>query len=75
MAAFQAGDVAKAREIQLKYLELINALFCEVNPIPVKEAMNLMGLEVGPCRLPLYPMSDAGRDALRARLADCGLVK
>ena len=47
------GDFAGARELQLKYLELINALFCDVNPIPVKEAMNLLGKDVGSCRLPL----------------------
>lgn len=72
---FFDGNVKESLALQLKYLPLCHALFSDVNPIPVKEAMNLMGLEVGPCRLPLYPMSDAGRDALRARLADCGLVK
>ena len=61
VAAFAAGDVARARAIQLKYLNLINALFCEVNPIPVKEAMNQLGMEVGGYRLPLCEISQAGR--------------
>ena len=62
VAAYQAGDVAKAREIQLEYLDLINALFCEVNPIPVKEAMNQLGMGVGGYRLPLCEISDSGRE-------------
>lgn len=69
------GDLAKAMELQIRYLGLINDLFIEVNPIPVKEAMNLMGMNVGPCRLPLYEMADNNRDALRAELAKHGLVK
>ena len=68
VAAFAAGDVAKAREIQLKYLELINALFCEVNPIPVKEAMNQLGMGVGGYRLPLCEISEAGRERVRRAL-------
>jgi 4-hydroxy-tetrahydrodipicolinate synthase len=69
------GDLAKAMELQIRYLGLINDLFIEVNPIPVKEAMNLMGMNVGPCRLPLYEMADNNRDALRAELVKHGLVK
>ena len=68
MAAFAAGDIAKAREMQLKYLDLINALFCEVNPIPVKEAMNQMGMNVGGYRLPLCEISESGREAVRRAL-------
>ncbi len=68
VAAYQAGDVAKARAIQLEYLELINALFCEVNPIPVKEAMNQLGMGVGGYRLPLCEISDAGRETVRRAL-------
>ena len=64
-SAFASGDIAKAREIQLKYLELIGALFCEVNPIPVKEAMNQMGMEVGGYRLPLCEISSEGRERVR----------
>ncbi len=69
------GKVKESLALQLKYLPLCHALFSDVNPIPVKEAMNLMGRDVGPCRLPLYPMTDAAREHLRAELAACGLVK
>ncbi len=51
------NDFKKAGELQLKYLELINSLFCEVNPIPVKEAMNQLGMPAGACRMPLTKMS------------------
>ena len=68
VAAFAAGDVAAARAMQLKYLELINALFCEVNPIPVKEAMNQLGMNVGGYRLPLCGISETGRETVRRAL-------
>ena len=68
VAAFAAGDVDKARRIQLEYLDLINALFCEVNPIPVKEAMNQMGMGVGGYRLPLCEISEGGRETVRRAL-------
>ena len=68
VAAFAAGDVAAARAMQLRYLELINALFCEVNPIPIKEAMNQLGMNVGGYRLPLCEISDAGRETVRRAL-------
>ena len=68
VAAYQAGDVAKARHIQLQYLDLINALFCEVNPIPVKEAMNQLGMGVGGYRLPLCEISPSGRETVRRAL-------
>ncbi|MBQ2989758.1 MAG: 4-hydroxy-tetrahydrodipicolinate synthase [Clostridia bacterium] len=68
VAAFAAGDVAKARRIQLEYLDLINALFCEVNPIPVKEAMNQLGMNVGGYRLPLCEISESGRETVRRAL-------
>ena len=68
VAAFAAGDVATARAMQLRYLELINALFCEVNLIPIKEAMNQLGMNVGGYRLPLCEISDAGRETVRRAL-------
>ena len=68
VAAYQAGDVNKARAIQLEYLDLIGALFCEVNPIPVKEAMNQLGMGVGGYRLPLCEISDSGRETVRRAL-------
>ncbi len=64
--AYLSGNVLLAKEIQLKYLEFINALFIETNPIPIKEAMNIMGMGVGKYRLPLYEM-EAGT---RAHLID-----
>ena len=63
-AAWFAGDAQKAREMQLKYLDLINALFIEVNPIPIKEAMNLRGMDVGGYRLPLCEMDPANKAKL-----------
>ena len=69
-----AGDYAGGLALQLEWLDLCNDLFCDVNPIPVKEAMNMMGMGVGPCRLPLCEMSEANRAKLRATLARHGLV-
>ena len=63
-----AGDYRRAAQLQLKYLDLINALFIEVNPIPVKEAMNLKGMGVGGYRLPLMEMDPANREKLRAAM-------
>ena len=72
---FLDGNIEKARELQLKYLELINDLFCEVNPTPVKEAMNMMGMEVGECRLPLVRPTESNRNKLYNSLKKHGLVK
>ena len=72
---FINGDAKKSLEIQNKYLSLINTLFIDVNPIPVKEAMNLLGYEVGGYRKPLTPMSDAHREILRKELINVGLLK
>ena len=55
--AYLNGDTEKARKMQLKLMPLVGALFAEVNPIPVKKAMNLMGLDVGPLRAPMFEMS------------------
>lgn len=67
------GDTAGATEMQLKAIPLINALFCEVNPIPVKEAMNLMGMNVGPLRMPLTEMEPANKELLAKAMKDFGL--
>lgn len=67
------GRHDKAVAAQLKYLELINALFIEVNPIPVKEAMNLMGLKAGAYRMPLYPMAPENRAKLIKIMRAAGL--
>ena len=63
-ASFFRGDVETSRRMQLEALPLINALFCEVNPIPVKAAMNLMEKEVGPMRLPLTTMEEQNQERL-----------
>ena len=70
---FMEGDLAGAARLQLEAVPLINALFCEVNPIPVKEAMNMMGEEVGPFRKPLVDMEPANRDRLRRELVNYGI--
>ena len=70
---FFAGDVAGAAALQCKYLPLINALFCEVNPIPVKAAMAAMGFCENSLRLPLTPMEDAHRQVLLACMRDQGV--
>lgn len=67
------GDVAGSRDIQLKYLHLINALFCEVNPIPVKTALNLMGFKAGSFRMPLTDMEAANVERLRRELNNCNI--
>ena len=68
VVSFLEGDRAKALDLQLKLLDLINALFIEVNPIPVKEAMNMLGMEVGGYRLPLEEMSDEHKAVLREKI-------
>lgn len=68
------GDYNKALKLQLKYLSVINALFCEVNPIPVKTALNLMGFDVGPLRMPLCEMEDTNLNKLRSELEKAGLI-
>ena len=67
------GDVRGSMELQLKAIPLIDQLFCEVNPIPVKAGMNLMGFEVGPLRMPLTEMEDAHKENLKAAMKDFGI--
>ena len=62
--AYLEGDTDLAREMQLKFLDFINALFIETNPIPIKEAMNIMNMNVGKYRLPLYEMDGEAREYL-----------
>ena len=68
------GNVEKAKDMQLEALDLIHALFCEVNPIPVKAAMNLMGKEVGSLRAPLTEMEDANKERLRKAMQEYGIL-
>lgn len=67
------GDVRGSMELQLKAVPLIDQLFCEVNPIPVKAGMNLMGFEVGPLRMPMTEMEDAHKENLKAAMKDFGI--
>jgi 4-hydroxy-tetrahydrodipicolinate synthase len=71
---FLDGNVKKACELQLHMKPLIDALFCETNPIPVKTAMNLMGMEVGPLRLPLIDMYENNLETLKQRMREYGLI-
>ena len=71
---FFKGDIEGSRRLQLKALPLIDALFCEVNPIPVKAALNLMGKEVGAPRLPLTVMESANQEKLKSELIQFGLL-
>lgn len=68
------GDTEKAMLIQRKLLPMVDALFCDVNPIPVKNAMNMLGKEVGPLRLPLCDMDEAHTELMRKTLKDFGLL-
>ena len=70
---FFAGDIAGSRDMQLGALPLVEKLFCEVNPIPVKKACNLMGMEVGPLRMPLTEMTDENAAKLAAEMTKFGL--
>lgn len=69
-----SGNLEAARALQLDTLPLVNALFCEVSPIPVKVAMNLMGMNVGPTRRPLSPMEPANVERLKKAMADLNLI-
>ena len=69
------GDYKNASKMQMEALDLINSLFCEVNPIPVKEGMNLLGFNAGYTRLPLYEMAPENVERLRKSMENYGLIK
>ena len=73
--SFFKGDIETARKIQLEGLPLVDALFSEVNPIPVKKALNLMGMEVGPLRSPLCEMGETNAAKLAEVMKNYGLLK
>lgn len=73
-ASYFAGDVKRSAKLQLEVIPLVTELFCEVNPIPVKAAMNLMGKEVGPLRMPLTEMDPQNQARLKAAMEAYGLV-
>ena len=74
VASYLEGDVKKSCELQVKYIPLIKALFSEVNPIPVKKAMNLMGMEVGSLRLPLTEMEEEHAKKLAEEMKKAGIT-
>lgn len=71
---YLSGDTEGSCKMQLDAIPMCNALFCEVNPIPVKAALNMMGKEVGPLRAPLTEMEDAHKEVLRKAMTDFGLL-
>ncbi len=73
-AAFRAGDLAGARKLQFETEELFECLFSEVNPIPVKKAVNLMGFEAGPLRLPLTEMTPAKAQKMEEAMKKLGIL-
>ena len=72
--AYLNGDTATATKLQLEAIAVIGALFCEVNPIPVKAAMNMLGYKAGPVRAPLTELSDAHKELLEKALKDYGVL-
>lgn len=72
--AYFRGDVTKSAQMQIEAIPLVNALFCEVNPIPVKAAMNLMGKQTGPMRMPLTEMEEKNQQVLKAEMEAYGLL-
>jgi len=70
---YQEGDMAGSRDLQLRMIPLIEALFCEVSPIPVKAGMNMMGKECGPLRAPMTEMEPQNQERLRKAMQDAGL--
>lgn len=73
-AKYFAGETAESARLQLEAIELVGALFSEVNPIPVKKAMNLMGMEAGPLRRPLTEMEEANAAKLEQAMRNYGLL-
>ena len=70
----QKGDFSAAAKLQIEVMPLIDALFSDVNPIPVKEALTLTGFDAGPLRLPLYHLSEKRREVLRGVLKNYKLI-
>ena len=73
-ASYFAGDGKTSAALQLQAIPLIQALFCEVNPIPVKAALNLMGKNVGPMRMPLTEMEPQNQERLKEAMKAYGIL-
>ena len=74
-AKFEEGKIEEARQLQFNALELVDALFCEVNPVPVKHALNLQGWDMGPLRMPLCEMEDAKLERLKNAMIQYGILE
>lgn len=74
-AKFEEGKIEEARQLQFNALELVDALFCEVNPVPVKHALNLQGWDMGPLRMPLCEMEDANLERLKNVMIQYGILE
>ena len=74
VAEYLNGNFEKSKQLQLEALDLCDALFCEVNPIPVKAALNLMGKNAGPLRMPLTEMEDANKEKLQRAMKEYGIL-
>ncbi len=72
---FLDGDTEGSLKLQLEALDLIGALFCEVNPIPVKKALNLMGMQAGPLRMPLTEMEEGNAERLAKAMREYGILE
>lgn len=72
---FEKGNIKESIDAQIKAIPLVKALFCEVNPIPIKAALNMIGYNVGLPRLPLIEMSEAGKEKLKSEILTFGLIK
>ena len=72
--AAMKGDLQKAAQLQFEATDIINALFCEVNPIPVKKALSILGLDTGVVRLPLYEMAPENAERLENSMKKYGLI-
>ena len=75
VAKYLDGDVDSSKALMDHYFELAKTLFCDVNPIPVKDAVNRIGYAAGPCRMPLVPLSEANQQKMQATLEKYGLIK
>lgn len=75
VAKYLDGDKEASRALMDKYMKLAKTLFCDVNPIPVKEAVNLMGYKAGHCRMPLVDLSDENKKLMKETLEEYGLIK
>jgi len=74
ITSFLSGDIEKAKKMQLSALNLINKLFIEVNPIPIKAALNMMGMNAGPYREPLVEMEERNYESLKKAMKEYGLI-